>query len=116
MAESSLPELVTSHGFILYLLSQNEKVTLGELTKAINRDKSTTTALVRKLEKLSLVKTEKCPKDSRKKYISLTENGKQYNETTKNLSKELIETAYKGFSDQEKESVMALLEKMSANL
>lgn len=116
MRESGLPEMVSSHGFILYKLSQTERMTLGELTAEINRDKSTTTALVKKLEELGLVQTRRCPLDSRKKYISLTENGKEYDKTTKTLSTELIETAYKGFSEDEKESLLQLLEKLSGNL
>lgn len=116
MRESGLPEMVSSHGFILYKLSQTERMTLGELTAEINRDKSTTTALVKKLEELGLVQTRRCPLDSRKKYISLTENGKEYDKTTKALSTKLIETAYKGFSEDEKESLLQLLEKLSGNL
>ena len=116
MRASGLPEMVSSHGFILYKLSQTERMTLGELTAEINRDKSTTTALVKKLEELGLVQTRRCPLDSRKKYTSLTENGKEYTETTQNLSKELLETAYKGFSEDEKETLLQLLEKLSGNL
>ena len=116
MRASGLPEMVSSHGFILYKLSQTERMTLGELTAEINRDKSTTTALVKKLEELGLVQTKRCPLDSRKKYISLTENGKEYDKTTETLSTELIETAYKGFSEDEKESLLQLLEKLSGNL
>ncbi|MDE6773297.1 MAG: MarR family transcriptional regulator, partial [Treponemataceae bacterium] len=50
MTEAGLPELVSSHGFMLFCLSRTEQMTLGELAQRINRDKSTTTVLVRKLE------------------------------------------------------------------
>ena len=116
MAESGLPELVSSHGFIIYTLSQAECMTMCELTQIINRDKSTTTALIKKLEELELVQTKRCVHDSRKKYVSLTEKGKEYTETTKKLSKELIETAYEGFSEEEKANLLSLLEKLSGNL
>lgn len=89
---------------------------MGELSSAINRDKSTATALVKKLEKLGFVKTEKSAEDSRKKIITLTEKGKKYNETTAELSKELLTKAFKGFSDDEKNSLLSLLCKLSENL
>ena len=44
------PDFASSHGNILFQLSVNEKMTMGELSEKINRDKSTTTVLVRKLE------------------------------------------------------------------
>lgn len=116
LGDTGLPHLVSSHGFILYTLSNDERLSSGDLSEKINRDKSTTTALVKKLEEMELVKTEKCSIDSRKKYVSLTEKGKEYTETTQNLSRELIETAYKGFSEEEKMSLLSLLEKLSENL
>lgn len=116
MIESGLPDFVSSHGFILYCLSKSEKLLMGDLSKKINRDKSTTTVLVRKLEKSELVKIEKDSADSRKKWISLTEKGRNYNELTDSLSKNLIDCAYKDFSSEEKELLLKLLEKLHGNL
>ena len=50
--------LVSSHGYILYLLSQHQKLSMKELADGINRDKSTTTVLIRKLRESGLVREE----------------------------------------------------------
>ncbi len=89
---------------------------MGELSERINRNKSTATALVKKLENAQLVKIEKDDSDSRKKWISLTEKGRAYNATTESLSNELLECAYRNFSQEEKERLLELLEKLHSNL
>lgn len=109
-------KFVSSHGFILFLLSENEKLTMGEISEQINRDKSTTTVLIKKLLEEGLVQTQNCTKDSRKKYISLTEKGKEYNSLTSSISRELLSVCYKNFTNEEKESLLKLLKKMNENL
>ena len=91
-------------------------MTLGEVSQKINRDKSTTTVLVRKLESAGLVEIQRDKNDTRKKIISLTEKGRNYNSLTARLSEELLATSYKGFSQAEKEELLRLLEKMHENL
>ena len=107
---------VSSHGFILFLLSENAEMSMGEIAKKINRDKSTTTVLIRKLIDEKLVKSASSSKDSRKKIISLTAEGKKYNNFTSEISSKLLSICYKNFSAEEKETLLNLLEKMSANL
>ena len=70
-------KLISSHGFILFQLSEEEKLTMGEISKRINRDKSTTTVLIKKLKEQGLVQEEPSKDDSRIKYISLTKKGKE---------------------------------------
>lgn len=107
---------VSSHGFILFQLSGKDKLTMGEIAHLINRDKSTTTVLVKKLREEGLVKEESSSEDSRVKYISLTKKGREYNELTSQISKDLLTQCYKGFSTEEKEELLRLLEKMNDNL
>ncbi|WP_296028124.1 MarR family winged helix-turn-helix transcriptional regulator [uncultured Treponema sp.] len=107
---------VSSHGFILFLLSENSEMSMGEIAKKINRDKSTTTFLIRKLIDEKLVKSMPSSKDNRKKIISLTAEGKKYNNFTSEISNKLLSICYKNFSMEEKETLLNLLEKMSLNL
>lgn len=51
LTQEGLPELVSSHGFILYKLSLTEALTMTDLAKNIKKDKSTTTVLIKKLER-----------------------------------------------------------------
>ncbi len=113
--QKGLPELSSSHGFILFLLSKEEDLTMGEIARRINRDKSTTTVLVRKLENNGLVETFSNKKDARSKLIKLTAKGMEYNKITSELSTELIQTFYKGFSTEEKSQLLSFLQRISEN-
>lgn len=107
---------VSSHGFILYLLSQKGRMKMGEIARVINRNKSTTTVLIKKLREEGLIQEEPDESDSRMKYVSLTAKGKKYNTLTASISRQLLETCYRGFSQAEKEELLRLLIKLSENI
>lgn len=115
LAERGFDDFASSHGYILYQLSVNPGITMKELAAKINRDKSTTTVLVRKLEKAGLVKVQTDTTDKRSKLLSLTQKGNEYNQMTNQLSQELLATFYKGFSQQEKEEFCAFLDRIKGN-
>lgn len=115
LAEHGFDDFASSHGYILYQLSVNAEITMKELAAKINRDKSTTTVLVRKLEKAGLVKVQTDSADKRSKLLSLTQKGNEYNQMTKQLSQQLLDTFYKGFSQKEKEEFCSLLDKIKGN-
>lgn len=115
LKERGYPDFASSHGNILFQLSVNEKMTMGELASKINRDKSTTTVLVRKLETEGFISGEPDPADKRSRIIYLTEKGKQFNTTAKELSQELLDTFYKGFSEKEKEDFFNTLLRIKNN-
>ncbi len=110
-----LPELVSSHGNILFQLSRHDKMTMTEITAAIHRDKSTTTALIKKLEKEGYVERLTNPEDSRVTWICLTARGQEYTTATSDISRLLTDRACDGFSDEEKQTVYRLLERISTN-
>ncbi len=117
LGRSGLEHFASSHGFILYTLSRCENpISMGELANRINRDKSTTTALVKKLEEAGLVKTKKDEKDSRKHLIFLTDNGSARECSTAEISHFVLNRAWRGFSEAEKDSLVRLLVKMEKNL
>ena len=109
------PDFASSHGNILFQLSVNQKMTMGELAEKINRDKSTTTVLVRKLEKDGFITGEPDSIDKRSRIIYLTEKGKKFNKTARELSNELLETFYNGFTEEEKLSFFNALIRIKEN-
>ena len=109
------PDFASSHGNILFQLSVNEKMTMGDLAEKINRDKSTTTVLVRKLEKDGFITGEADSTDKRSRIIFLTEKGKEFNKTARELSSELLGTFYKGFTEVEKENFVKNLLRIKDN-
>ena len=113
---SGSTKMVSSHGFILYQLSLEPYLTMGQIAERINRDKSTTTVLIRKLKEQSLVAEKPCSKDSRIKYIYLTDKGKEYNTMTSSISKDLLSVCFTDFTEREKEELLELLVKMQKNI
>ncbi len=115
LSEQGFREFASSHGNILFQLSKNPKLSMSDLAQIINRDKSTTTVLVRKLEQEGYIKVEPDNTDKRSRNVSLTEEGKKYNSITSEISQELLKTFYKNFSDTEKEQFVNFLERIKKN-
>ncbi|MBO4533115.1 MAG: MarR family transcriptional regulator [Treponema sp.] len=115
LAQNGFDDFASSHGNILFQLSINKTITMKELAAKINRDKSTTTVLVRKLEQDGLVSVTPSPDDRRNKILSLTQKGNEYNTLMKKLSKELVGKFYKGFSKEEIEQFSQFLERIKVN-
>lgn len=114
--EQELYDLIPSHGNILTALYENDgSLTMKEIAERIGKDKSTVTPLVNKLLKLGYIEKQKCDEDKRITYIHLTEKGREIESKYKAISKDVYETAYKGFSEEEKETFLALLKKMNNN-
>ncbi len=115
LKERGYPDFASSHGNILFQLSVNEKMTMGELSEKINRDKSTTTVLVRKLEKDGFITGDAALNDKRSRIIYLTEKGRQFNATAQELSSDLLGTFFKGFTENEKEEFFKTLLRIKKN-
>ena len=116
LKERGFPDFASSHGNILFQLSVNEKMPMGDLAKKINRDKSTTTVLVRKLEVSGLVELKKDEKDGRKKIMTLTREGTKYTKAMEEISRQLLVTSWKDFKPEEQTQLLSYLTKLSENL
>jgi len=115
LSENGFENFASSHGHILFQLSKVNAMPMNELSKKINRDKSTTTVLVRKLENEGYVVTVPSEEDKRSKMISLTEKGKKYNQVTSDISNQLMTKFYANFSEEEKSTFTGFLAKICDN-
>ncbi len=104
-----------SHGDILAVLYGAGTLSKTQIAKKINRDRSTVTTLVQKLESLGYVKAEASKKDSRTSLVSLTEKGKKIKKDFYQISKNMYEIAFQGLSDDEIVVLQSLLEKVYEN-
>lgn len=116
MSRHGMEGIVTSHGDILYTLFSRQRMTMAELAGKIGRDKSTVTALVKKLEGLGYVQKERSAEDSRIVYVSLTQKGISLKPVFDRISDNIIETFYKGIPDNDKDELLRILEKIYGNL
>ncbi len=110
-----LSDLGPSYGAILNILFTHHQINMKEITKKIDRDKSTTTSLIQKLEKLAYVKREINPLDNRITLISITDKGKKLKSDFDNISERLIKNTYKDMKPTEIDSVISGLEKILNN-
>lgn len=90
LREEGLDTLVPSHGDILMHLFVHESVTMHELARAIGREPSTVTSLVKKLANAGYVQTDKHGSDRRITYVTLTDEGKGLRGIFDGISAELV--------------------------
>ena len=112
LQQNGINGLVPSHGDILVVLYQHEKLTMKDIANKIHRTKPTVTVLVDKLEKLGFVKREKSYEDSRVTYFMLTQKGYEFPPVFEKISSDLNSLLYKNLTDEESELIDKLLEKM----
>ena len=105
-------DLAPSHGDILAMLYQYNKLTMKDIAEKIHRTKPTVTILVNKLEKLGFVKREKSSEDSRITYIMLTSKSENFKPIFKKISKDLNKMLFKNLTNKEVQLLGELLEKM----
>jgi DNA-binding MarR family transcriptional regulator len=116
ISKKGVDGIVVSHGDILYALFQKEKLTMAEIAERISRDKSTVTALVDKLVKLGYVTKERDTKDTRVTYVALTDKGHELEPAFEAISQELLDLFYKDVTEEEKEELIRILDKIERNL
>jgi len=108
--------LAPSHGDILVFLFGKERSTMRELAQSIGRDKSTVTALVKKLIVHGYVETAADDRDSRVTVVSLTEKGRQLKPDFEAISQIVLNRVYGNCSVKEKEVIISGLEKLLGNM
>ena len=116
LSSRNIPGLAPSHGDILMLLFHSETVSMREIAKRIGRDKSTVTALVKKLIDFGYVQKEQDLKDSRVTLVKLTKSGRALKHDFDEISETLLQRVYKDFTEQEKEVMIDGLERINNNL
>lgn len=117
LEKHNLKGLSPSHGDILIELYLHEEgIVMNKITAAINKDKSTVTALVNKLEKLKLLEKFKNKNDSRSIMVKLTKKGFDTKKIVLDIiSPKLLNTTYKDFTKEEQEILCKLLDKIKNN-
>lgn len=107
-----ITDLAPSHGDILAMLYQDDKLTMKEIADKIHRSKPTVTILVAKLERLGFVTREKSTEDSRITYIMLTSKSEDFKPIFEKISKDLNKMLFKNLTNKEVQLLDVLLKKM----
>ncbi|MGB5823826.1 MAG: MarR family transcriptional regulator, partial [Proteocatella sp.] len=116
LEEKGIDDLIASHGNILTALYENDgKLTMSQIAKKIGKDKSTVTPLIDKLLKLGYINKVRSEDDKRVSFIILTQKGVKLESEFNSITSQVYETAYKGFTPEEKKVFLQLLKKLNMN-
>lgn len=115
MMKHGVDGIGTSHGDIIYALFRTPRLMMADISKKINKDKSTVTALVDKLVRLGYVTKEKDKEDARVVYAVLTPKGRELEPVFERISQEVLDVFYTNISDTEKETLLHILQKIHNN-
>lgn len=115
LKKRGMKNIVTSHADIIVALRISGELTLSEVANKINRERSTVTTLVDKLENLGYVQQRKNETDNRSSFLSLTEKGKSLIPEFQSITKVLFEKAIEGISKEEWSYFRKVLEKLHKN-
>lgn len=107
--------IVPSHGDIIVSLIYEEFISMSELATKINKDPSTVTTLVKKLNKLGYIKITKDLNDKRSNLVSLTQKGKNLENTFIEISEKLYKLQYQNISEEEIKIFRRILLKLIQN-
>ncbi len=116
LAKQGIDGIVTSHGDIINALLRKSRLTMAEIAERIGRDKSTVTALVDKLVRLGYLVKERDTEDTRIVYVTLTQKGNELKPIFETISDRILDVFYMDISDNEKEELVTILNKIYKNL
>lgn len=116
LGKNGAPGLVPSHGSILHhLYLCGSRISMKELAEKIHKTQPTVTVLVNKLSDLGYVTKSRCAEDSRVFYVSLTDEGRDFQKKFQQVSRTLISTMHKGLTPEESDMLDSLLARIAEN-
>ena len=111
-------EITFSQGKVLWFLRQREgeDVTLRDIEKFLDCSHATVSGLVSRLEEKGFVSIEQNAVDKRAKTVRLTEKERAHFLEMQEHRRLMETTLLKGFSDEERETLLEYLERIYSNL
>ena len=101
LAESGIDSFNGAQGRILYVLWQQDGITISTLSARTSLANTTLTAMLDRMEKLGLIVRKPDPADRRSRLIALTEKARSLQDDYNNISQQMNEMYYAGFSEEE---------------
>ncbi|MBR3503881.1 MAG: MarR family transcriptional regulator [Clostridia bacterium] len=101
--------------YFLLQISRYPGASLAELADLGAFDNCTVTRAVQKLESVGYIRVERCPRDHRAKRLYLTEEGEALIAPIRSMIGEWMAAVTDGFTEEEKETVGALVGRLADN-
>jgi DNA-binding MarR family transcriptional regulator len=116
LARKNISAFNGAQGRILYVLWNNENITLKELSGKTGLAPTTLTSMVDRMEQSGLIFRCADKSDRRKTILRLNDNAKELENDYNAVSEEIKRIHYKGFSETEIETLETALKKILNNL
>lgn len=109
-------EINSAQGRIMFVLWQNDGISINELAKKTHLKKSTLTSMLDRLQKMGYIRRQRSKKDRRKILIKRTEKDRTMEKKYVEVSEEMTRLYYRGFSKSQIVSLEKDLEQILNNL
>ena len=116
LVDSGIDAFNGAQGRILYVLWQNDAISISSLSAQTSLANTTLTSMLDRMEEAGLIVRNSDPKDRRNKLISLTDKAKALRNDYERISQHMSELYYVGFTDEEIEQFESYLQRVLTNL
>lgn len=116
LTEHGISEFNGAQGRILFVLWEKDGIPISELARNTGLAKTTLTSMLDRMEQRGLIERVYSPTDRRTVKIRLTERALGLQKHYEQVSDEMNQIFYKGFSDEEIHSLETGLRKVLTNL
>jgi len=116
LTEHGINEFNGAQGRILFVLWSSDDIPIKELSEKTGLAKTTLTSMLDRLEAQEHIKRSAAPNDRRTVNIRLTDKAKHLRKNYEDVSEEMNEIFYKGFTDDEIQHFENYLGKILENL
>ena len=116
LATSGIDSFNGAQGRILYVLWQNDDISISSLAAQTSLANTTLTAMLDRMENSGLIVRKPDPKDRRNRLIALTEKAKSLQDDYTEISQKINEIYYDGFTETEIMQFESYLQRILNNL
>jgi DNA-binding MarR family transcriptional regulator len=116
LADRNISGVAPSHGDVLFALDQNECQTVQDVAKYTNKDKSTISSVLNRLETNGYIRKDKDTTDARITNLTLTPKAKKLKPVLFEISGKMNARIFESLSTAEKETLFELIEKILNHL
>ena len=116
LAASGIDSFNGAQGRILYVLWQNDDISISRLSSQTSLANTTLTAMLDRMENIGLIVRKPDPKDRRNRLIALTEKAKSLQDDYTKISQKMNEIYYTGYTEAEIMQFESYLQRILNNL
>ena len=116
LAEADIDAFNGAQGRILYVLWQQDGITISQLSAQTSLANTTLTSMLDRMEASGLIRREPSPRDRRALLICLTEKARGLQVEYDRISQQMNQRYYQGFTEAEVRQLEGYLQRILDNL